>query len=699
MKVGVFICGCGNEIAGVLDLVSIQEAVRDFPNTSFVRQMSYSCSRDGVASIEASILRENLDRIVIAGCPPRMMRRHFESAFDAMGMPRGIFELVDLREGCALVHADSPQGATAKAVDLIRMGVARSIHRRSTERVDVEISPAVLVIGGGVVGMTAALALADRGIRVKLVERENELGGLARHVLAVNLEGNELAQYVAQKTQAVISNPEIELLLGGEVAAVEGTPGQYEITIVEDATNRMKAFDVGAIIVATGARLEFPQDFPAPDGQDIVDPLGFDGELRCLRNGESTTGYPAQLVMLLCGDHRNSNHSSLDACWTRLLEQAYEVKTANPETKITVLLQDIDMYESQMADARLHQAEILGVEFRILPSSCVPRVADHEIVIEDDIADRIDHIQFDQLVLAAPMIPQHDASVLANMLRIDQDADGFFLQRRYRLRPETLGHRGVFVCGAAHKPSTFEDAELQATLTAFQVVRFINAGRTTWNESTAIVDGNVCTGCGMCVPHCPFAAITMERQETLLDRSRIDPLRCSGCGNCVVTCPVRAIDLPNENDAQLIAQIESAFVGKEDCEGRTLLVFGCEWSGQAAAEIAGVRRLSYSTDVRLIRLGCAARFDPMLALWAFLLGADGVFVGACAPGECHHLFGNRDALERFTRLQQQLDDSGFDRRRLRMEWVNPDDPQEFVAKIRKFNDLLRGLEPNHARLM
>jgi heterodisulfide reductase subunit A len=280
------------------------------------------------------------------------------------------------------------------------------------------------------------------------------------------------------------------------------------------------------------------------------------------------------------------------------------------------------------------------------------------------------------------------------MLGIAQDENGFFPEVRHRLRPENYAERGVYVCGAAHYPADWTEAEFQATSAAFKAARHLRAGRVTSRAPVAFVDEKLCTGCGPCVEACPFGAISMHQREGELDLSQIDPLLCTGCGNCVVVCPVKAISRPLDSDAQVLAQIEAALASAAQNGRPRILVFGCEWSGHAAAELAGANRLSYPAETRLIRVGCSARIDPTHVLWALFSGADGVFLGACSPGECHYVNGNRHAQERFSKLRIMLAESGFDPRRLRLEWITPDDPHDFVDKIMGFTKLVRALGPS-----
>ncbi|HSR29694.1 MAG TPA: hydrogenase iron-sulfur subunit, partial [Anaerolineae bacterium] len=311
-----------------------------------------------------------------------------------------------------------------------------------------------------------------------------------------------------------------------------------------------------------------------------------------------------------------------------------------------------------------------------------------------ELASRSRRLSYDRVVLATPLVPQPDASVVAHMLGIVQDENGFFPDVHHRLRPQNYAERGVYVCGAAHYPTDWTEAEFQATGAAFKALRHLRTGQVTSHAPAAVVDEKLCTGCGNCVETCPFAAISMHKREGELDFSKIDPLLCTGCGNCVVVCPVKAISQPLDSDAQVLAQIEAALASAAQNGRPRVLVFGCEWSGHAAAELAGAHKLSYPAEARLIRMRCSARFDPTHLLWAFFSGADGVFLGACPPGDCHYVTGNRHAQERFNTLRGLLAESGFDPRRLRLEWITPDDPHDFVDKITNFTNLMRALGPS-----
>ncbi|MBM4466812.1 MAG: hydrogenase iron-sulfur subunit [Chloroflexi bacterium] len=708
VRLGVFICDCGDRIASILDVDALAREVRDLSGVAVARRLRYSCSPDGLAAIQSAIAEEGLNRVLVAGCTPRTLQPRFRAACEEAGLDGDLFELVDIREGCAWVHPPSAppsQGgngggaATAKAVDLIRMGVARVALRQTREPVSTEVVPAALVIGGGLAGMTAALTLANAGLPVKLVEREATLGGMLRDVYTLypplpgggRGEWRNAAEFLAEKVEAVTRHPRIEVLLESQVTGIAGTVGRYTVGV----SGCGQQFDVGAIIVATGARVLQPWGQFRYDRKRVITQLEFERELT--DQGRRTNRPITNVVMILCAGQRNEAIPYCSGvCCMGALTQALEVKAANPQANVTILFRDLylpgeDIYEE------LLEAQRAGVEFiRYAPSS-PPQVTDEAVEVHDELTGMDHHLPYDRVVLATPLVPQPDASVVAHMLAIAQDENGFFPEVRYRLRPQNYVERGIYVCGAAHYPAGRMETEFQAISTAFNALRHLQAGQVTSQAPVAVVDEKRCTGCGNCVESCPFGAISMHKREGVLDLSQIDPLLCKGCGNCVVTCPVKAISQPLDSDAQVLAQIDAALAGASPDGRPRIVVFGCEWSSHAAAELAGANKLSYPVEVRLIRVGCSARFDPIHVLWALFSGADGVFLGACPPGDCHYTNGNRYAQERINLLRGMLAESGFDPRRLRLEWITPDDPHDFVGKITDFTNLVRALGPSPAR--
>jgi len=702
VKLGVFICDCGDQISSILDMDTLAREVRDLQGVAITRRLCRCCSPDGLGVIQSAIAAERLNHVLVAGCTPRTMEPRFRAACEEAGLNGNLFEMVDIREGCAWVHTDDAQAATVKAVDLIRMGVARGVLRQACEPVSVEAVPAALVIGGGLAGMTSALTLANAGMPVKLVEREAALGGMLRDVHTLYPDRLSAAELVAEKVNAITHHPRIEVLCKSHVTGVSGTVGHYEVTTIGNGETshpkKSSKFEVGAIIVATGAHALQPRGLFRYDGQRVVTQLEFERELREARNETQAASVPPNIIMILCAGQRNQAVSYCSGiCCMGALKQAVEIKAINPQVTVTILFRDLYLLGEDMYGEQVRRARQAGVGFIRYTPEAPPEVTEDAVEVHDELTGLDRRLPYDRIILASPLVPQPDASVLAHMLGIRQDDNGFFPEVRYRLRPQDYAERGIYVCGAAHYPDGWIETEFQAISAAFRARHHLTAGRLTGQATVANVDETLCTGCGNCVEVCAFGAISMYRQAGVLDASQIDPLLCTGCGNCIVTCPVKAISLPLNSDGQVLAQIDAALAGNLQADRLRVLALGCEWSSHAAAELAGVNKLSYPVEARLIRVGCSARFDPTHILWAFFNGADGIFLGACLPGDCHYVNGNAYAQQRINGLKEMLAQSGFDPRRLCLEWITPDDPHDFVDKITDFTGLVRALGPSPAR--
>ncbi len=707
VRLGLFLCECGGEISSVLDMDGLEAAVSDLPGLAHLQRLSHPCLPDGLEAMQTAIVAKGLNRVLVAGCTPKTMASRLRAACADAGLDGNWVELVDIREGCAWAHQDEPQAATKKAADLIRMGAAMLYQRGERGVAVAEVLPAALVIGGGLAGMTAALLLGEAGIPVKLVGRDRALGGGLRDVYRLYPDGCEARDLLQGRADALHAQPCVDIILGKEVTAVSGTVGRYTVQVdgaLGDESN-ITTFDVGAIIVATGARQWRPAGRYRHDGQRVLTQLEFERELETARGDSLNTalprvsqpgGCPEDIVMLLCAgpDGQDMPYCSR-VCCPGAIQQAIEVKQAWPQSNVIILFRQLHL-PGKEAHAQFERSKRLGVRFvPYLPSS-KPIVMEDAVQVEDVSTGRKELMPYDRLVLATPLIPQEDAGVLAHMLQLAQDENGFFPAIRYRLRPENVVDRGVYVCGAAHFPADWQEVEFQAMSAAFSAMRHLRSGMVASHAPFATVDEELCTGCGSCVSSCAFDAISMEPREGLVGVSRIDTLLCKGCGNCAVVCPVKAIQLPLESDAAILAQIDAVLARPRNNGEVRILSFGCEWSGHAAAELAGSRKMSYPSEVRQVQVGCSARLDPTHLLWALLSGADGVFVAACPPGDCHYVNGNHNAQQRLQTLQGLLSGNGFDRRRVRLEWIHGDSPEDFVNKVTDFAQLVRTLGPSSA---
>jgi len=366
------------------------------------------------------------------------------------------------------------------------------------------------------------------------------------------------------------------------------------------------------------------------------------------------------------------------------IRQAIRVKELNPQSNVTVLFRELYVGGGGEAhEAELARSRKLGVTYFRYRQDFPPVIGDRSVDVLDPLTGQPLCLPFDRVVLTMPLVPQEDARALASLLSLPLDETGFLAEPRLRLRPGRYVDAGIYVLGSAQQPADSAEALFQAYLTSARAMRFLDQERITIETPLASIDPDLCTGCGNCSQVCPTQAIRLKKRDGVLSLSAVEALRCIGCGSCVVVCPVKAVFLPGWDDLETPAQISAAFETWPE-PGPRILALACEWSAYGAADMAGVQHIAYPPNVRLIRMNCSARFDAYHILWAFLNGADGVFLGACPPGECHYGLGNLYARERVEKLKTELAAHGVDPRRLHLEFLTVDDGAKFARAVSGF---------------
>jgi len=683
-RVGIFVCECGDEIAEILDTETLRQRASELPGVVYASSESYPCSKDGRERIQQAIKEHNLERVLVAGCTPRLMNKLFEKTMQSVDMDGSYLDVRNIREHCAYVHSNEPGAALQKAVDLIEMGVKRLTVIHPPHLYTGRMVKSILVIGSGLSGLTTALTLADAGISVTLIEESETLGG------ELQVLQDHAREMIAERIIETSQSSRIHVMTGAHFTDVIGQPGDYQVSITQ--SGKTTTCVVGAIVVASGAQwknLDGEHWYDRTRVKTLVE-FATDLDSGTFQSGSQA---PQNIVMILYSEEASGEHCpQLNSMAS--IHQAIHAKQLNPNTNVMILFRDLHLGgvgEQGMDD--FLQAKDLEITFFRYQEAHPPIIRDKTIDVQDVLIGEALSIPFDQAILAMPLIPKEGADTLAALLRLPQDENGFIVEPRVRLRPGHYVDDGIYVIGGAHQPADTTLTLLQAYVTSVRVQRFLDQEKISIKAPIAEIDASLCTGCGNCTQVCPMLAIRLEKRDGILSLSDVNPLRCTGCGNCVVVCPVKAITMPGWNDAVILEQISSALNPSSlplDMNGKPRIVaLTCEWSAYAAADMAGAQRLSYPSNMRIIRMNCSARFDPNIILWAFLNGADGVFLGACHPGDCHYGSGNLYAKERVEVLKTQLTEHGLNPDRLHLEFLYGSDGAGFADAVKNFIEVVK----------
>ncbi len=678
-RTGVFICTCGGKISAGLDTEALRQETAQIPDVVYTACEAYPCSKDGQARLKRAIHDQHLERVLIAGCSPRLIEKLFRGAAQDAGLDASYLGIANIREQGSYAQSEDPAGLFERASDLVRMGVTKLSLTHPIKPHTGRIVKSALVVGSGLGALTIAHSLAESGLRVVLVEKKDRLGEPTMDLL------ERTRQLIDEKSKAVFSNPLIDTLLNAHILEVNGHPGDYEIRIQQG--DAVTTYAVGTIVVANIAEAKPMGSDQWFDRSKVKTQAEFESELD---QSEHEGLWLHDVVSIFCADPSQLNRCSRICCNVGI-RQVIRTKRLNPDANVTVLFRDLylggigEVYEAEFMEARK-----IGVTFFRYRQDHPPMIGDETVDILDTLTGIPVRIPYDRVVMTMPLVPNESTQSLASLLGLPTDEDGFLAEERVRLRPGRYAEPGVYVLGSAQQPADTAEALFQAYLISSRAARFLNQNSIRVDSTYAEIDPNLCTGCGNCARVCPTSAIHLEKRDGILSLSEVDDLNCTGCGNCVVVCPAKAITLPGWDNIEIPAQISAALETKSSSrqERPRVIVLACEWSAYASADIAGVRHFPYPADVRIIRMNCSARFDPYHILWAFLNGADGVYLGACPKGECHYGTGNLFARERVEALQSELARRSLDPRRLHLEFMSVDDGKKFAETLTDFVNTL-----------
>jgi heterodisulfide reductase subunit A len=570
-RIGVFVCHCGHNIAGYLDVPALVKSAQDLPNVVFVTDSLFTCSDAGLAEIRSAIAEHNLNRVVVASCTPRTHEPLFQATCQEAGLNRYLFEFVNIRDQCSWVHMEDGERATAKAADLIRMGVAKAALLEPLEESELAVQPAAAIIGGGMAGMTAVLSLGRRGFAVTLIEREPELGGILRHLDRLYPTQVQAGELLARHIREVSDHPHIEVLTSAEIREIQGYIGNYELVVHSRQFSMDLPVQAGVIIVATGAEEYKPEGLY---GYGTDPRVVTQQELeQALAAGDIETGSALRsVVMIQCVGARDQTHSYCGrTCCLTAIKNAILLKERDPATEVYILYRDIEVHGTHFEDY-YGQARDLGVIFTRYTPEQPPEVAAAEgrVIVYDEFLGARLGIPYDRLVLSTPLVPRPGARRLAQMLKVPVDEYGFFLEAHVKLRPLDFATDGIYLCGSAHWPAHLDETISQAYGAAARAATILSKDQIRSSGVVAHVDEYLCRGCERCAEACEFGAIefvTLEPVNSLFSQpdlptgrtiARVNAVLCKGCGACAVVCPTCAMQASHFTSRQVTAMVQAA---------------------------------------------------------------------------------------------------------------------------------------------
>ncbi|MFA4902515.1 MAG: FAD-dependent oxidoreductase [Desulfobaccales bacterium] len=556
-RIGVFVCDCGLNIGGVVSVEEVAASVAGLPQVVVSETIGHGCSREALEHIQAAIRTQNLNRVVVGACSPRTHEGLFQETVRKAGLNKYLVEIANLRDQDTWVHRDRPFDAAAKAKDLMRMAVASVRLARPLTDQTLPMNKDVLVVGGGIAGMTAALRLADMGYKIHLVERSKELGGVAKK-LRTTLEGEDVQAYVADLIKSTEGHDRIQVWKQSMVVDHTGLAGMFRTGIQVGPQMFYREVRHGITILATGALPNRPNEYLLSRHQAVRTQLDLEA---ILSDHPEDVQVWQKIAMIQCvGSRVPENPNCSRVCCPAAVKNALKIKEMNPTAQIFVLYRD--MRTPGFEEDYYRKAREQGVIFVAYKPEGKPVVEPEggkvTVTFNDPILGREVKISADCLALSTGMVADEESTEdLGMIFHLARTSDGYFLEDHIKLRPIDLPIPGFFVAGTAHAPKTIRETIAQAQAAAGRAQTFLARDCINLGAAVAQVNGELCAACLMCVRACPFGVPFINEEGY----SEIDPAKCHGCGVCASECPAKAIQLMQYEDDHIMAKLDGLLEG------------------------------------------------------------------------------------------------------------------------------------------
>jgi len=561
-RLGVFVCHCGMNIGSVVDVEEVVRRVEHERGVVLATHTMFTCSDTSLSNIKDMIHQHRLNRVVVASCTPRTHEPLFRETLREAGLNPHLFDMTNIRDQCSWVHSASPESATEKSVDLVKMSIARARKLKPLEGGTLKVDQTGIVIGGGLSGMTAALSLAEQGFAVHLIEQAGRLGGTL-HDIHRTLEHEDISAFTGGLIDQVLNHPRITTHLNAGISGIKGHIGKFHVTVPKDG----KGHDItgGAIVVATGAQAAATDEYLYGKSKGVLTQQ----ELEKLLHGNAWPVRGQNVVMIQCVGSRNEKHPYCSRiCCTMAVQNALDIKRRDPQANVFVLYRDVRTYGFR--ETYYRQAREAGVVFIRYDRDNPPLVTDGNgltvTLKSPDFAEPL-AIEADNVVLSTGIeVDYKNNKRMSDMLKVPLNADGFYVEAHMKLRPVDFTTEGIFLCGLAHSPKFIDENISQARAAASRAATVLSKTQLDVSAQVSFVDQQKCISCMTCVTVCPYSAPFCNKDG----KGQIEAAKCMGCGICAAECPACAIQLNHFETDQFVVMIKELFAGKawgeEECD-------------------------------------------------------------------------------------------------------------------------------------
>jgi heterodisulfide reductase subunit A len=552
-RIGVFLCNCGVNIGGVVDIPALAEAVRQLPYVDYVQENLFTCSQDTQDKMKEVVEEQGLNRVVVAACTPRTHEPLFQETLKDAGLNKYLFEMANIRNQCSWVHSKEKDRATQKAWDLVKMAVARASRIRPLQQPSIPVNSSALVIGGGVAGMTSALALAEQGFQTYLVEQGEQLGGNALY-LNSTWQGQEIPSYLEGLNRRIQEQSLIQVYTQARITESTGFVGNFQSVVSQNGQSL--TLEHGAVIIAVGAREHQPQEYLYGQDERVLTHLELD---RKFKEEPKKLQEAKSAVFIQCvGSREPERPYCSKVCCTHSIKSALALKEKNPEMNVYILYRDIRTYgQREELYKQAREKGVIFIRFDLEQKPQVQKGPDSlQIKVREHILQQDLQIEADLLILASA-IERPQEEELAGMFKLPLNAENFFMEAHAKLRPVEFATDGIFLAGLAHYPKPLEESISQAKAAASRAAVVLCKDSLTVEGIVSEVNEFLCRACGECVEACPYNAIELVTEQNMT-HARVQTALCKGCGACAVACPTGAAALKNYEDQNLLGMVQAA---------------------------------------------------------------------------------------------------------------------------------------------